>query len=191
MDGTVPTSGTLKYDNSVFKSGCIVVGDYAVTFNADGTTSTEKGECAPSVPTIESCPGLGCKYIYTTSTLTIGTSTEPSEATNDYTTLTSHPYFLGLISDSNTGIIERTFACGIEGTTLFCLEGYDTIKWSDGTNTGVLDTVYPRCNASASDSRYCYGFNVNAGDVGIGFVAVDNGIGACMVYDTGNLSCSG
>ena len=50
VSGTVPTSGTLKYSKNILTSGCLVIGEYAVTFNADGTTSTEKGECS-STPT--------------------------------------------------------------------------------------------------------------------------------------------
>ena len=40
VSGTVPTSGSLTYENGVFKSGCLIIGEYAVTFNEDGTTVT-------------------------------------------------------------------------------------------------------------------------------------------------------
>ena len=53
VSGTVPSSGSLTYENGVFKSGCLVIGDYAVTFNTDGTTSTEKGECPEVAATTE------------------------------------------------------------------------------------------------------------------------------------------
>ena len=54
VSGTVPTSGSLTYENGVFKSGCLIIGEYAVTFNEDGTTNTEK----------ENCPAL---YAYSTN----------------------------------------------------------------------------------------------------------------------------
>ena len=47
-NGTIPSSGTLTYENNVFKSGCLVMGEYAVTFNTNGTTNTEKGNCSNS-----------------------------------------------------------------------------------------------------------------------------------------------
>ena len=50
VSGTEPTSGSLTYEKGVFKSGCLTIGEYAVTFNNDGTTSTEKGECEIPVP---------------------------------------------------------------------------------------------------------------------------------------------
>ena len=45
ISGTVPTSGTLTYSNNTLTSGCLIIGDYAVTF-ADGSVSnTKKGVC--------------------------------------------------------------------------------------------------------------------------------------------------
>jgi type IV pilus assembly protein PilA len=53
LSGTLPSSGTLTYSNNVLQSGCLVMGEYAVTFNPDKSTSTEVGECSstPDTPT--------------------------------------------------------------------------------------------------------------------------------------------
>ena len=163
VSGTIPTSGSLTYENNVLKSGCLVVGDYAVTFNEGGTVSTEKGECSS---TIAGCPGHGCKFIYnTTNSYAIEGSndannystdmpTEQDGLTDDYTTLIGtggHPFFLGLIaSTTNPKKIGRAFACGIEkdsnnNDVLFCLEGYDTSKWSADANVGIINAIYPSC----------------------------------------------
>ena len=122
LSGDKPTNGTLTYSNNILTGGCLTIGDYKVTFDSKGNpSSTEKGECDVT-PTIASCPG--CKFIYPEEQLYLGTSIIPEEATNNYTTLTNtYSYFFGVIPNQNTGEIERAFACGIEGTTPFCIEG--------------------------------------------------------------------
>ena len=161
VSGTVPTSGTLTYSNNKLTSGCLKIGDYAVTFNNDGSTTTVKGECPLALPTFaEMCPG--CKFIFTEDLLTAGTSGMPENATDDYTNWTTgangHKFFLGLIeSETDEGIIGRAFACGIEGTTPFCIEGTD-----DGTkfsyNTDLLDLIYTNCSDYSNGSiRQCVG----------------------------------
>ncbi len=203
LSGNKPTSGTLVYENNDLKSGCLVIGDYAVTFNEGGTTSTEKGKC---IPTIASCPG--CKFIYILDTYAIVGSydeanyssdmpTEDNGLTNDYTTLIGeggHPYFLGLIeSTTNPGKIGRAFACGVENDKPFCLEGYDPSKYSDDDNVGVLNTIFPSCNASASDSyASCGGSSVYANANGSGYVyvtGVTGDSGHCDVNNYGIVDC--
>ena len=49
VSGEKPTSGYLNYSNNVLTTGCLTFGDYAVTFENDGTTNTTKGECAPAL----------------------------------------------------------------------------------------------------------------------------------------------
>ena len=44
VSGEKPSSGYLNYSNNILTSGCLVFGDYAVTFNGN-ETSTAKGEC--------------------------------------------------------------------------------------------------------------------------------------------------
>jgi len=197
VSGDKPSSGKLHYTNNVLDDGCLVIGDYKVTFKSDGSVNeTVKGDCDDYViiPTMaEMCPG--CKFIYTTSYLTIGTSDMPSSATDDYTDWTSgensHPYFLGLIeSTTSSGKIGRAFACGVENDTPFCLEGTDTSKWSDDYNVGVLNTIFSSCNASASDSdASCHGSGVGAYAYDYGSVGVYDARGSCDVYGSGNFGC--
>ena len=47
FSGDKPSSGYLNYSNNTLTSGCLVFGDYAVTF-AGNTTSTVKGDCSSS-----------------------------------------------------------------------------------------------------------------------------------------------
>ena len=42
VSGDKPSSGSLTYENNVLKSGWLVIGDYKVTFNQDGTVTTVK-----------------------------------------------------------------------------------------------------------------------------------------------------
>lgn len=51
IEGTIPTSGYLKYENNKLKEGCLVVGEYASTFTESKITKVEKGACTSSTPT--------------------------------------------------------------------------------------------------------------------------------------------
>ena len=42
VSGTVPSSGSLEYQNNVLKEGWLVIGDYRIIFNEDGTVTTVK-----------------------------------------------------------------------------------------------------------------------------------------------------
>lgn len=205
--GTKPDGGTVEIEKNTLKNACLVFDGYAVTFTGGSITSTEKGDCgSSSVPTIASCPG--CKFIYTTSDFAIegsdavtynGTSSDMPTAqdglTDNYTTLIGtggHPYFLGIIESTTTsGKIGRAFVCGIENDTPFCLEGYDTSKWSDDANVGILNTIFPSCAASSSASgAECLGsslWTAEAFDTGYVFVTTHDGY--CGIDEYGNLRC--
>ena len=202
LSGTKPSSGSLHYTNNILDGGCLTIGEYKVTFDTNGNpSSTEKGVCS-TVPTIASCPG--CKFIYTTTDAyaIVGSlradifytdmPTAQDGLTDDYTTLDKN-YFLGLIeSTTNPGKIGRAFACGIEGTTPFCLEGYDASKWSDDTNPGVLREIFVEdCSTvSVSDSSArCYGASAYPSAYDDGNVYVNGNGGYCLVADKGEVVC--
>ena len=210
ITGSAPSSGYLTYEDDDLINGCLVINGYEAIYQNGKFTSTGKGDCGgviPATPAIPSCPG--CKFIFTTYEYAILGSeaadddyyitdmpTTQDGLTDDYTTLIGeggHPYFLGLIESTTTpGTIERAFACGVENGTLFCLEGYDTSKWSADANVGVLNTIFPSCNASASNSlAECNGWDVsasgsNTGNVGVENVNINSG---CHVYGYGNVVC--
>ena len=197
VSGTEPTSGSLTYENGVFKNGCLTIGDYKVTFNTDGTTSAEKGECEElvQVSTIETCPGPGCVYAYTTDTWyysgtpTTLTSAQYKENYEDVISESGKKYFLGLKLNAS-GTIERAFACGIEGTTPFCLEATtDKSKYSD--NVEVLKTIFPSCRNISDTSHQisCGGYNTVGFATG-GEVTVSGAYGGnCDVHYYGAMSC--
>ena len=58
FSGDKPSSGYLNYSNNTLTSGCLVFGDYAVTFDGN-TTSTAKGTCSSNPGTSESESGSG------------------------------------------------------------------------------------------------------------------------------------
>ena len=201
LSGTKPSSGSLHYTNNILDGGCLTIGEYKVTFDTNGNpSSTEKGACS-TVPTMaEMCPG--CKFIYTTDDYAIVGSSEannyssamPAGTTNDYTTLIGeggHPYFLGLIESTTTpGTIGRAFACGVENGKPFCLEGYDASKYSDDANVGILNTIFPGCNASTSDySTGCDGSNVHSCVYDDGNVYVGDDADDCLVSPNGRVYC--
>jgi len=45
VSGTIPSSGTLTYSNNTLTEGCLVIGEYAVTFDGGTVSKTQKGEC--------------------------------------------------------------------------------------------------------------------------------------------------
>ena len=46
LSGNKPSGGYLNYSNNTLTGGCLVFGDYAVTFDSNGSASeTKKGEC--------------------------------------------------------------------------------------------------------------------------------------------------
>ena len=46
VSGTIPSNGKLRYSNNVLNAGCVVIGDYKVTFGTDGKVNeTVKGDC--------------------------------------------------------------------------------------------------------------------------------------------------
>ena len=193
LKGSKPTSGNVTIEKGQVIQASICVNGYTVTYDGKEVTNTTKG-CSESnnnqqaqVPTIATCPG--CKFVYTTENLTIGTSTAPASAIEDYTTLTDHPFFLGLITNESTGVIERAFACGIENGKAFCLEGKDTSKYAD-PNIKTLNTIFPGCNAASSASNaYCFGSSVNASAYSYGFVYVSDDDGSCNVNNDGSANC--
>ena len=208
VSGDKPTEGWVQLNKGQVVDYSLKFGDYVVSLNTTTNTpeSTKNGELKAKPLTMDDmCPG--CKFIFMTGggyaiegspATSYSSSDMPSSATDDYTDWTSgensHPYFLGLIESTTTsGKIGRAFACGVENDTPFCLEGYDTSKWSDGTNAGVLNTIYPSCNASASSSgaSCSSGLSVDATAVVSGTVSVSYGIGYCTVLTGGELDCIG
>lgn len=128
--------------------GCLVIGDYKITFKSDGSVNeNEKGNCqdyeisvseqsgsnSGSKSVEDTCSGPNCVYTYYTDEYAIegsfAASNTPIEFSNtiyttkDYTTLKDgalqRNYFLGHILTN--GKIQKSYACGIENNTLFCL----------------------------------------------------------------------
>ena len=205
ISGTVPSSGSLTYSNNNLTEGCLVVGEYAVTFEDGNVKGVEKGECQISLTMEEMCPG--CKFIFITDTSSrygiVGSAydaysnmpTAQAGLTDDYTTLIGpggHQYFLGLIESTTTpGKIGRAFVCGVEDGKPFCLEGYDATKWSDDANIGILNTIFPECGVDVSDSdASCNGSSVSAYTYGHSRIHVDDlNNNGCVVYNTGVVYC--
>ena len=190
MKGKKPDSGSVTITNDgKVESATLCINGYNVTYDGDarvGSKCDGNNNQQTQVPTISTCPG--CKFIYTTTELTVGTSTEPDGTTNDYTSL-NKSYFLGLIINDNTKVIERAFACGIENGTAFCLEGADVAKYKD--NVEILNTVFPGCNADSNASNAnCNGNSVGAFTSSLGSGNVYNSsTGSSYVDNVGRASC--
>ena len=209
VSGTVPTSGTLTYSNNVLTSGCLAIGDYAVTFNTNGeVSSTLKGDCSnsssqtnePQVDNSDSteltmatmCPD--CVFAFTTNTWyysgtpTTLTSNQYKENYEDVVSESGYDSFLGIKLNSS-GTIEKAYACGIEGTTPFCLEGTtDGSKYSD--NVDILNTIFTDCDADVSlNSSLCIDSLISADAFSTGLVGTNYNRNKCYVENDGKLYC--
>ena len=209
MKGKKPTGGTVTIEKGKVTSANLCVEGYTVVYNGKEVTSTTKGCTSSSsggssssepvnssVPTIATCPG--CKFVHYNveydqngdpiNPLVMESSTAPANATNDYTTLTARPIFLGIITNEDTGVIERAFVCGIENGTAFCLEGKDTTKYAD-PNITTLNTVFSGCNVDSSLSKSrCNGSSISATANDDGRVSVIDSSGGCW-YNGGKMYC--
>ena len=45
ISGSIPKSGYLTYENNILTEGCLTIDEYAITFENEKISSTEKGEC--------------------------------------------------------------------------------------------------------------------------------------------------
>lgn len=192
VSGDKPSDGWVQLNKGQVVDYSLKFGDYAVSFDTttNEAVSIKNGELKEQpvlVPTIASCPG--CKFIYTKSTYVIGTDTEPEGATNDYTTLSSHPYFLGFTANSTTGIIERGFVCGIHNGTAFCLEGEDEpLDETYVRNESVLSTAFSGSCSSELEAGFsgisCDLTNITAEANNWGCVDIYDEYGICQVNGT-------
>lgn len=147
VSGDKPSSGYLKYENNALKEGCLVIGEYAVRFDGNGKSSvTANDGCSAVLPSMdEMCPDCVYKFIaYSNQSIYfhIGDSLNESEYVEDYTDL-GQSVFFGLVLDGD-GKINRTFSCGIEKNTPFCIEGYssDPTGSIDQMNKKILSIIY-------------------------------------------------
>jgi len=161
----------------------------SITYGQDRTSLSGSGD-APASPEIvqppkftmsEMCPGcvFGKTNVRIGGNLTSGYSDSYEELGN---------YFLGYKLNGNT--VERAFACGIESTGAFCLEGYDTSKYSN--NIDILNHFVPSCNADSSKSAaQCNGSSFYSSYASSdGYVSVSGTVTTfCSVGSTGVIRC--
>ena len=178
MKGKKPTGGTVTIENGKVTSANICVEEYTVVYDGREVTKVDKGcnGSSSSESSITTCPG--CKFIFTTSTLTIGESA-PTGTVDDYTILiNTHPYFLGLITDDKN-VIQRVFACGIINESAFCLEGNDPTKYEKNVKT--LNETFHDCKADASNSpSYCLESDI------LGYASSDGSVTVVDIYNSNN-----
>ena len=138
ISGSIPKSGYLTYENNILTEGCLTIDEYAITFENEKISSTEKGECKN--PDDLPCPGPDCVYAFYTTSKNFGpngTGSVLTEYTEDYTTLNKN-YFLGHILDNNQKI-EQAFVCGLNDGKIFCVEG-DGAKYEK--NKKIIKEVF-------------------------------------------------
>ena len=177
--GKVKNTSWLKYnDYYCVYSGSDIVDGCTKTTPANAEVATDTASNISGMPTMaEMCPG--CKFIYyddVDDVLDVKSGNMPEGVTNDYTTITDHQVFLGLIeSTTNSGKIGRAFVCGIKDGIPFCLEGSDGDTTKFANNVNILNKIYPNCNVDYSGG---------AGDIN----CFESSVRAFTNESTGNIS---
>ena len=135
----------------------------------------------PNPPTIETCPGTSCKYLYTENSYNYGengTLIQDIEETlyDDYNdAVTASGSFVGIIEEN--GRIGRAFACGIKRNspnegTVFCLEGSGGDLEIDNANRNMLKSLYGEDKCDEYDGELeCYDDGSSSGV----FIRIYNG----------------
>ncbi len=185
---------------------------FQVKVESNEGTWVEEPAAPVSQDAIPSCPG--CKFVFTGNTYYYSASNIESEplstmstfTTNgdtlvdDYTTL-NVDHFLGFTFDGS-GNITKAYACGINANNndaAFCLEGVLEEQYGGSSaaiasvfaaNVGVLNTAFPGCDASTSDS------SVECSDSVYGHANSDGGVNVfdlsdytCYVHSYGSANC--
>ena len=147
LSGTIPSSGTLTYSNNTLTSGCLVIGDYAVTFDGGSVSQIIKGACPSPYET-----KFDGTYTYTT----IGQYEEnengfvPVEFSNDWT--------IYLRNDGTKNEVCKVFPNGTvclasnateydfenctESSSYTCLKGYSKAKVDEMLLKGATDFYF-------------------------------------------------
>ena len=108
------------------------------------------------VSQLSGCPGEDCKYLYYLSSdngendyISFGTGATPltNEQYNmlqdDYANVSGGKlYFLGLVVNEDTHIVERAYSCGVLDTGLFCIEGTEDGSKHEYNKNDVLYPAY-------------------------------------------------
>ena len=131
------------------------------------------------------CPGC----VFGKEEATIGESA-PANTSSSYSGYSNGEAFVGYVVEG--GNVTRAFACGIENGEAFCLEGYDTSKYSN--NLDILKHFFPSCNVDEQDSAdstaVCDGGSVSGADADSdGYVDVYNASSSCGVDGEGYAGC--
>ena len=146
------------------------------------------------VTTSPTCPGPQC--VYTESENSIGQQISGTLGTDYKTSYGDYEnYFLGHILNNN-GVIEESYACGINNGTVFCLRGGAGSEYSLADkpiytdNVGRLNTAYPTCNATTSSVyAFCGGPIGGFADPYGGVTVSDDNYGGCSVGSDGYSHC--
>ena len=124
MNGTKPTSGTIKISNGqVTTDSKITVGSYEVAYNP----TTKKYEATENGNTTPATPSTTVVYRWSTDEIKIGATIDPNDTskfTKDPNTL-GKSYYLKHVLDKDNKVTE-SYACGILKGKEYCLRGGDS-----------------------------------------------------------------
>ena len=202
VSGDKPSAGELHYTNNTLQGGCLVIGDYQVIFDGGSVSSTTKGDCSDydfsssgsgeqggsnvvvdPYSMAAMCPG--CVFARNASEQSIN-QTLSVVTSNDYTDFSSS--YVGYIVENN--IVKRAFVCGMESNVHFCLEGYDSSKYSN--NIDILNHFISGCNADSSNSpASCGGSYVYVEAKNDGYLHFETNCDDSYISDSGAAYCTG
>ena len=149
LSGNKPSGGYLNYSNNTLSGGCLVFGDYAVTFDSNGSASeAKKGTCEITVPSFADDSWADIKANLTTNRnfYAIGSQKEVEIDGTSYTVR------LANTSSCEAGWTGSETACGV------VIEFIDTIIDTDNNNTDghVMNSSQTNAGGWPASSMYSY-----------------------------------
>ena len=139
ISGNIKTAEQFyQYNGRTFKTTINVYSEGNVSISNNNTSTTNNG----------SCPGEGCRYLFTTNTYNYGKNGSVLNASdtkanyNDVMNESGKNSFLGVVlSDYDHGKILKAYSCGLFQSELFCIEGRtDDSKYV--SNKELLYSIY-------------------------------------------------
>ncbi|MBQ9181960.1 MAG: hypothetical protein IJ134_04950, partial [Bacilli bacterium] len=179
-----------QFTMSTMCPGCVFAQNTDDKYITDGLAMSETDKKINSVKYMVNSKNIEAKPMEdgaTTSDETVYALT-PDEYTTSYSGYSDGEAFLGyILANDGTYRIKRAFACGIENGQAFCLEGYDTSKYSN--NIDILNHFFTSCDVDESAAGCSGSSGTDAVADSGGNVDVGNRGYYCYVNDYGHAHC--
>ena len=150
FEGTIPSSGSLTYENNILTEGCLTIGDYKVTFENGKVVSTEKGTCQTTTSNdtddTDNNNTTPTETVETVEYTIYNTSTSQVETTGNFDSTWKY-YIKSTTTNNETTTYEL---CGLNNSNQqFCL------KPNEYSTTAQTVLTYLGCDSGSATVIQC------------------------------------